>query len=90
MKLLDRMRRQPPPMACQELVEHITDYLEGALSERDRRRFEAHLADCPLCTEYVRQFRAIIDTAGRVSAEELPPETREGLLAAFHGWAGQD
>ncbi len=78
-----------PEMPCQELVEAITDYLEGALSERDRRRFDAHLADCPLCTEYVKQFRAIIDSAGRLSAEELPAETREGLLTAFHGWAGQ-
>ena len=40
----------PPEMSCQEIVELVTDYLEGALSSTDRKRFEAHLGNCPHCT----------------------------------------
>ncbi len=75
-------------MPCQELVETITEYLEGALPRGDRKRFEAHLAECPHCREYVAQFRLTIAAAGRPpEADELAPVEREALLAAFHGWA---
>ena len=33
-------------LSCQELVELVTDYLEGALDDRDVRAFEGHLAGC--------------------------------------------
>ena len=72
-----------PEMPCQELVEVITDYLENALAERDRRRFEAHLAECEACRDYLEQFRRTIALAGRVEPERLPPRMREELLAAF-------
>jgi anti-sigma factor RsiW len=73
-------------MACKELVEVVTDYLEGTLPEADRRRLEAHLAECPYCVEYVEQFRRTIDAAGGVQLETIAPETREELLEAFRGW----
>jgi anti-sigma factor RsiW len=70
-------------MRCQELVEVLTDYLEGALAERDRLRLEAHLGRCDACTVYLEQFRLTIELAGRVEAEQLAPETQAGLLHAF-------
>ena len=39
-----RARSRQPELVCQQVVELVTDYLEGALSEADRRRFERHLA----------------------------------------------
>ena len=75
-----------PEMPCQELVEVITDYLENALAERDRRRFEAHLDECQACRDYLEQFRQTIALAGRVEPERLPPRMREELLAAFRDW----
>jgi anti-sigma factor RsiW len=78
-----------PEMPCRELVEVISDYLDGALPPRDRLRFDAHLAECPPCTEYVEQFRRTIAVAGRVEPEELSPAMREDLLRAFRGWGGQ-
>jgi anti-sigma factor RsiW len=74
-------------MPCQELVEVLTDYLEGALPERDRRRLEAHLAGCPLCTEYVEQFRAVIVASGRLTTDDVPDEARRELGRVFHDWA---
>lgn len=75
-----------PEMPCQELVEAITDYLEGALPERDRIRFEGHLAICVKCREYVGQFERTIAAVGRVKESELDPQVREALLTAFRGW----
>lgn len=76
-----------PEMPCQELVEAITDYLEGALPERDRIRFEEHLAVCGKCQEYVEQFRRTIAAVGVVSESDLDPQVRDGLIEAFRGWA---
>jgi anti-sigma factor RsiW len=78
----------PPPeeLSCAEFVEIVTDYLEGALDRRDRRRFEEHVAECDGCDAYLDQIRATVAAAGGLREEELPPETREALLGLFRGW----
>jgi anti-sigma factor RsiW len=58
-------------MTCRELVEIVTEYLEEALSDRNRLRFEAHLADCPHCLLYLEQMRMTITALGRL--RDLPP-----------------
>ncbi len=73
-------------LTCHELVELVTDYLEGVLSPFDQRRFEAHLATCPDCPEYVRQIKLTIDLSGRVAEESIPSQAREELLQAFREW----
>jgi anti-sigma factor RsiW len=73
-------------MPCQELVEVVSDYLDEALPEPDRLRFEAHLGECPACVDYVEQMRRTIAAIGRLDSGALSDETREGLLAAFRGW----
>lgn len=73
-------------MTCRELVELVTDYLEGVLSPIDRRRFEAHLATCPDCPEYVRQIKLTIDLSGRATEESVPVDARNELLKAFRDW----
>ena len=73
-------------LTCREVVELVTDYLEGALSRRDRRRFERHLAACDGCTAYVEQMRLTIAAVGTVSERSLSPEARAELTAAFRGW----
>jgi anti-sigma factor RsiW len=77
-------RRQP--LACIELVELMTDYLEGELPARDRRRFEAHLTGCDGCDAYLEQMRQTIALTGRLRVEDVPPELEERLLLAFQGW----
>ena len=73
-------------MACQELVEVITDYLEGTLPASDRERFDAHLLACGACREYVEQMRALIRLSGGLTVETIEPATRESLLLAFRRW----
>jgi anti-sigma factor RsiW len=80
------MRLFTREMPCQELVELVTAYFDGSLSRRDRRRFEAHIAGCEHCTAYVEQMRLMVEATGRLTEEDVPPEAREELLAAFRGW----
>ena len=73
-------------MTCAELVEVITDYLEGTLDPDDRRRFEAHLAACPYCVTYLDQMQEVIAEMGRLPVESLSLQRQDELLAAFRGW----
>ena len=74
-------------MACRELVQLVSDYLDQHLAEVDRRRFEAHLAACPDCVTIVEQFRATITSTGRIAQVAVPADTRDALLSAFRGWS---
>ena len=71
---------------CRQAVELVTDYLEGALSTRDRARFESHLRDCPHCTEYLDQIRRTIAALGRLEPDSLEPEVRSELVALYRRW----
>ena len=72
-------------MTCQELVELVTDHLEGALPAHDQARFDAHLAECPGCARYVAQIRTTIDVVGATPALASQPEV-SALLETFRGW----
>jgi anti-sigma factor RsiW len=73
-------------MSCEELVELITDYLEGVLGPRDRARFEAHLAECEGCTTYLSQMRRTIDAVGALRADGIDPGARDELLRVFRAF----
>jgi anti-sigma factor RsiW len=74
---------------CQEIVELITDYLLGNLSGAQRRAFDAHLAGCEHCTEYLRQMRATIRLTGQLRAEDLTPEMSEQFSSIFRRWRAE-
>jgi anti-sigma factor RsiW len=78
--------RRRRDLACRQAVELVTDYLEGALDDRDHARFEAHVAACPNCREYLAQIRATIAAMGRVEPEALAPEVRDELVSLYRGW----
>jgi anti-sigma factor RsiW len=75
-----------PGLSCREMVELMTDYLEGALTPSDSARFESHIAACPHCTAYLEQIRATIRTTGALTEDDLSPAAADALLAAFRGW----
>jgi anti-sigma factor RsiW len=70
-------------LACKELVEIITDYLQGTLPERERARFDAHLMTCAPCREYVAEMHTTLRLTGRLTVESISPSTRDQLLQAF-------
>jgi predicted anti-sigma-YlaC factor YlaD len=73
-------------LTCQELVELVTDYLEGALSPHDLDRFERHLVGCRDCRNYLAQMRQTIRTLGYLSEETIDPMARDELHDAFRDW----
>ena len=78
------MRRlRPADLACQQVVELVTDYLEGRLSRRDRRRFEKHLSACDGCTAYVEQMRLTLRTLGRLTERDISKRAKAELIEAF-------
>jgi anti-sigma factor RsiW len=72
-------------LACQEVVELVTAYLEDALDPVDRERFEEHLVFCDGCANYLEQMRTTVRLASRVE-DQLPAELQAELLEAFRGW----
>ena len=72
-------------ISCQELVEVVTDYLEGKLPPDEVAVFEAHLELCDGCRWYLDQMRVTIATVGRIEESDVPPDMRNTLLAAFRG-----
>ena len=77
--------RSQPGLAidCAEVVELLTDYLEGALEEPVRAEIEAHLALCEGCDTYLAQMRSTIDVLGHVPVESLTEQVRKDLVTAF-------
>ena len=76
-------------IVCQQAVELVTAYLEGALSRRERRRFEAHLRACPNCSAYLEQIRLTIELSGTIEPEDLTPEAREDLTDLYRRWRSE-
>ncbi len=70
-------------MSCQEMVELVTDYLEGSLGWRDRRRVAKHLRVCDACSRYIEQMRETLTVLGSVPVDTLSPEAQSTLLDAF-------
>jgi predicted anti-sigma-YlaC factor YlaD len=76
-------------LTCREVVELVTDYLEGVLPEETGRRIEEHLSVCDGCTRYLGQMRETIRLTGMLTEEQIPEEQKTALLYAFRSWAGR-
>jgi anti-sigma factor RsiW len=75
-----------PRLTCQDVVELLSDYLEGVLPARTRARVRAHLETSPECMAYQGQLRATIGAVGRLREHDVPVPILERLVAAFRGW----
>jgi predicted anti-sigma-YlaC factor YlaD len=80
---------RPRDIACQQAVELVTDYLEGTLSRRDRRRFEFHLRGCPNCPTYLEQIRLTIQATGAIETDDLTPEAKADLIELYRRWRSE-
>ena len=80
---------RPREIVCRQGVELVTDYLEGTLSRRDRRRFEAHLRACRDCTGYLEQIRATIAATGSIRPDDLTPEATADLVELYRRWRSE-
>jgi predicted anti-sigma-YlaC factor YlaD len=70
-------------IACIDVVQLLSDYLEGRLTREMTSRVEEHLKTCDGCERYLDQLRTTIEVAGLLREEDIDPEARVELLAAF-------
>jgi anti-sigma factor RsiW len=75
-----------PELTCQELVEVVTDYLEGSMPAERRLLFEEHLAFCDGCQTYLKQMQETIRLSGTLREDDIRPEARDALLRVFRDW----
>ncbi len=88
MRLWKRHRHHHDPLVCREFVELVTDYIEGTLPDDERARFEAHLAECDGCTNYLDDMRRIVDTLRDTPEPPQDAATHDALLRAFRDLRG--
>jgi predicted anti-sigma-YlaC factor YlaD len=73
-------------ITCAELVELVTDYLEGALPADRRTLFDEHVEACDWCRAYLDQVRQTLRALGTLTEDSISPQARDALLDAFRGW----
>ena len=83
------MTKHSPDLTCMELVELITDYLEGTLPAPERSRFETHLHECNGCHNYLEQMQQTIALTGTLTEETISPAALDEMLHLFHDWKEQ-
>jgi len=76
----------PRDLNCNEFVELVTAFLDGALDPDTHERFETHLAACDGCDTYLAQMQQTIRAVGELPASSLSPSARQALLGAFRQW----
>lgn len=76
----------PEDVTCQEIVEIVNDYVEGALGPHEREAVELHLNLCDGCSDYLQQLRVAIALTGELPADALSPEVEDELCSAFRNF----
>lgn len=75
-------------LTCRELVEVITDFVEGAMSDTDRARFDRHLDECTGCRAVMSQFRSTIEVTGRLTEDQVSEAQLDAMREVFRRWRG--
>jgi predicted anti-sigma-YlaC factor YlaD len=71
-------------VTCQQFVELITDYFEGALAPRTQTLVEEHLVMCDWCVAYADQMAATVAALAELN-DDAAAEPPDALLAALRG-----
>ncbi|MEA2900753.1 MAG: hypothetical protein QOH36_640 [Actinomycetota bacterium] len=79
-------RRPRSGLGCQDAVELVTDFLEGALPPAVRSRLEEHLRACRSCAAYLAQMRTMLRALAQVPAPTLDRATRAELVERYRRW----
>jgi anti-sigma factor RsiW len=73
-------------MTCKQIVELMTDYLDGFLSPSLHARFEQHISGCDGCSAYLTQLKTARMLIGRTATEPVPEPLKAELMNAFRNW----
>ena len=77
------------PLSCKQIVELVTEYLEGGMPAARRLGFEEHVAICPPCRNYFGQFRSTIALGKTIEEDDLPADLRSALIDVFRDWRSE-
>jgi anti-sigma factor RsiW len=77
-------------VTCREVVELLSDYLDGAIPATDRARLDEHLAECDGCTAALEQLRETIRVTGTLTEEQVAQEQLEPVRSVFRAWRSGD
>jgi anti-sigma factor RsiW len=76
-------------VTCKELIEFLSEYLDGGLPSDVAAAFEKHLAICPDCVAYIASYHQTIDLAKKAIVgpdspvpDDVPEDLVEAILAA--------
>ncbi|HET9094634.1 MAG TPA: zf-HC2 domain-containing protein [Solirubrobacteraceae bacterium] len=79
-------RRPPAHIWCQQVVEMVSDYLEGTLPATERRRLDHHFSICAPCATYLEQMRETLRLTGALVPEDLSPEMEQEFSEIYRRW----
>lgn len=66
-----------PPGDCRQILDALTEYLEGDLATGDERDFEQHMDGCHPCHAFFRTYRKSSELARQsLQEEDIPEEVR--------------
>lgn len=81
--MAERQHEHASGYTCREVVELVTEYLDGAMTPDERAALEVHLNYCDGCATFLEQIRTTAALAGGVTPEQIPEKVTEALRAAF-------
>ena len=59
---------------CDEVIQLLTDYLDGELGETSQAELDVHFRACPHCVQFMETFRFTIEKTGEFKCEDIPEE----------------
>lgn len=77
------MTTQADEMQCKQLIQLVTEYLEGSIAEAEREQLEAHSRECAWCERYIEQTRQVIGALATLDEGAADNEAWERALASF-------
>ena len=71
-------------LACDDVMQRVTEYLDEALPPGAKGSFERHLAECVGCARYLQEIRQTVHRLGALPREPMPASMKVRLLRALH------
>lgn len=71
-------------LACDDVMQRVTEYLDEALPPGARGAYERHLSECADCNRHLQEIRQTIHRLGALPREPMPASMKDRLLQALH------
>jgi anti-sigma factor RsiW len=64
---------------CDDVIQLLTDYVDGELEPNAHHQLESHFGACPACDRFLKSFRTTIDLTGQFRCEDIPEDVSRRL-----------